>query len=99
MQALNYRKTFLIGFGFFASSLAWSLYNSFVPVLLEERYLQSTALIGFIMTIDNMFGVVFQPLVGQFSDRTRTRFGKRMPYILVGIPLCAVAFFFIPRTT
>jgi len=99
MQALNYRKTFLIGFGFFASSLAWSLYNSFVPVLLEERYLQSTALIGFIMTIDNMFGVVFQPLVGQFSDRTRTRFGKRMPYILVGIPLCAVAFFIIPRTT
>jgi|LSQX01.3.fsa_nt_gb Na+/melibiose symporter-like transporter len=98
MQKLNYRKTFLIGFGFFASSLAWSLYNSFVPLLLEERYLQSTALIGFIMTIDNIFGVVFQPLVGQISDRTRTRFGKRMPYILVGIPICALAFFFIPRT-
>lgn len=98
MQRLNYRKTFLIGFGFFASSLAWSLYNSFVPVLLKERYLESTALIGFIMTIDNIFGVIFQPLVGQISDRTRTRFGKRMPYILIGIPLCAAAFFFIPRT-
>jgi maltose/moltooligosaccharide transporter len=98
MPALNYRKTFLVGFGFFASSLAWSLYNSFVPVLLKERYLESTALIGFIMTIDNMFGVVFQPLVGQLSDRTRTRFGRRMPYILVGIPICALAFFFIPRT-
>lgn len=98
MEPLNYRKTFLIGFGFFASSLAWSIYNSFVPVLLEERYLQSTALIGFIMTIDNIFGVIFQPLVGQISDRTRTRFGKRMPYILIGIPICAVAFFFIPRT-
>ncbi|MDW7657086.1 MAG: MFS transporter [Bacillota bacterium] len=98
MQPLNYRKTFLIGFGFFASSLAWSLYNSFVPVMLEERYLQSTALIGFIMTIDNIFGVIFQPLIGQVSDRTRTRFGKRMPYILIGIPACALAFFFIPRT-
>lgn len=98
MPALNYRKTFLVGFGFFASSLAWSLYNSFVPVLLKERYLESTALIGFIMTIDNMFGVIFQPLVGQLSDRTRTRFGRRMPYILVGIPICALAFFFIPRT-
>ena len=98
MQPLNYRKTFLIGFGFFASSLAWSLYNSFVPVLLKERYIQSDALIGFIMTIDNIFGVIFQPLVGQISDKTRTRFGKRMPYILVGIPLCAVAFLFIPRT-
>ena len=98
MKALNYRKTFLIGFGFFASSLAWSLYNSFVPVLLEERYLQSSALIGFIMTIDNIFGVIFQPLFGHFSDRTRNRFCKSMPYIMFGIPVCAVAFFFIPRT-
>lgn len=94
---LNYKKTFLIGFGFFASSLAWSIYNSFVPLMLEERFLASTALIGFIMTIDNIFGVVFQPLFGQFSDRTRTRFGKRMPYIITGIPTCALAFIFIPR--
>ena len=40
---LNYKNTFLIGFGFLASSLAWSLYNSFVPLILEERFLQSTA--------------------------------------------------------
>lgn len=94
---LNYKKTFLIGFGFFASSLAWSIYNSFVPLMLEERFLASTAVIGFIMTIDNIFGVIFQPLFGQFSDRTRTRFGKRMPYIITGIPTCALAFIFIPR--
>ncbi|MEA4890883.1 MAG: SLC45 family MFS transporter [Clostridiaceae bacterium] len=98
MQRLNYRKTFLIGFGFFASSLAWSIYNAFVPVLLKERYLEDATIIGFIMTIDNVFGVIFQPLIGQLSDRTQTRIGKRMPYILAGIPLCAVAFFFIPRT-
>lgn len=99
MEKLDYRKTFLIGFGFFASSLAWSLYNTFVPVLLNQRYIQNTAIIGFIMTIDNIFGVIFQPLVGQVSDRTRTRFGKRMPYIMLGIPICAFAFLFIPRTT
>ena len=44
---LDYKKTFLIGFGFFASSLAWSIYNSFVPLMLEERFLASTAIIGF----------------------------------------------------
>ena len=94
---LNYKKTFLIGFGFFASSLAWSIYNSFVPLMLEERFLASTTIIGFIMTIDNIFGVVFQPLFGQLSDRTHSRFGKRMPYIMFGIPTCAAAFIFIPR--
>jgi maltose/moltooligosaccharide transporter len=92
---LDYRKTFLIGFGFFASSLAWSLYNSFVPLMLE-KYLASTAIIGMVMTIDNFFGVVFQPLIGQVSDRTHTRFGKRMPYIMIGIPVCAVFFMLIP---
>lgn len=94
---LDYKKTFLIGFGFFASSLAWSLYNSFVPVMLEQRFLLTTTVIGIIMTIDNFFGVVFQPLVGMLSDRTHTRIGKRMPWILFGIPTCAAAFVMIPR--
>ena len=95
---LNYRKTFLIGFGFMANILAWSLYNSFVPLMLEERYIASTTIIGFIMTIDNIFGVIFQPLVGQLSDRTHTRIGRRMPYILFGVPVCALFFILIPMT-
>lgn len=96
---LNYKNTFLIGFGFLASSLAWSLYNSFVPLILEERFLQSTALIGLIMTIDNFFGVVFQPTVGILSDKTDTKLGKRMPWIAFGLPVCALLFIFIPRMT
>jgi Na+/melibiose symporter-like transporter len=96
---LDYKKTFLIGFGFFASSIAWSLYNSLVPVMLEQRFLLATTFIGIIMTIDNFFGVIFQPLVGMLSDRTHTRIGRRMPWILIGIPLCAIAFLFIPRMT
>ncbi|MDF2989214.1 MAG: transporter, major facilitator family protein [Eubacterium sp.] len=94
---LNYKQTFLIGFGFFASSIAWAMYNNYVPVLLG-KYLTSTTLIGIVMTFDNIFGVIFQPLFGTLSDKTRTRFGRRMPYILIGIPICAVAFPFIPFT-
>jgi MFS family permease len=48
------------------------------------------------MTIDNVFGVIFQPVFGNLSDKTRTRFGRRMPYIFIGLPICAVAFTFIP---
>ena len=45
---LNYKQTFLIGFGFFASSIAWSMYNVHVPTLLKifRQYL----LIGIVMT-------------------------------------------------
>ncbi len=35
---------------------------------------------------------ISDPVVGWFSDRTRTRWGRRRPYIFVGAPLCAVAF-------
>ena len=95
---LNMKKTLLLSFGFFASSLAWSVYNSFVPQILEG-FIASTMGIGFIMTIDNIFGVIFQPIFGGLSDKTRTRFGRRMPYIFIGIPICAAAFFFVPRMT
>jgi Na+/melibiose symporter-like transporter len=94
--ALNYPQILLIGFGFLASSLAWAIYNSQVPLILSERFFLSGTLIGTIMTIDNFFGVIFQPLIGAWSDNTRTRFGRRMPWILFGLPICALLFALIP---
>lgn len=93
---LNYPQTFLIGFGFLASSVAWALYNSQVPLILSERFLISNTLIGTIMTIDNFFGVIFQPLIGAWSDNTRTRVGRRMPWIALGLPVCAILFSLVP---
>lgn len=93
---LNYTQTFLIGFGFLASSLAWAIYNSQVPLILSERFLLSNTLIGTIMTIDNFFGVIFQPLIGAWSDNTRTRIGRRMPWIAIGLPICAILFTLVP---
>lgn len=93
---LNYPQIFLIGFGFLASSLAWAIYNSQVPLILEQRFLMSGTLIGTIMTIDNFFGVIFQPLIGAWSDNTRTRIGRRMPWILIGLPICALLFSLVP---
>ena len=93
---LNVKKTLLLSFGFFASSIAWAVYNAQVPLILE-KFISSTTMIGFIMTINAIFGAVFQPLSGKLSDKTRTRFGRRMPYIFIGLPISAVAFALIPR--
>jgi Na+/melibiose symporter-like transporter len=48
------------------------------------------------MTLDNIAALVIQPYIGVVSDRTRTRFGRRMPYILVGAPIAAIAFMLVP---
>jgi len=107
---MNYKKTFLLGFGFLGVSLLWVLYNSYVPIFLQAGnpafdehpgavtvgFGLSAVVAGFIMTLDNIAAFFIQPLVGVLSDRTRTRLGRRIPYILVGAPLAAVAFALIP---
>ncbi|NIK79605.1 Na+/melibiose symporter-like transporter [Paenibacillus castaneae] len=92
------KKTWLLGFGFFSISITWALYNAFVPFFLE-KFFTSTALIGFMMTIDNYFALFLQPWIGSRSDRTNSRFGKRMPYLLIGMPLAAVFGALIPWHT
>lgn len=96
MKAFSYGRIFLLGFGFFGVSVLWGVYNAFVPIFLADRFNLSPALIGFFMTLDNIAALFIQPPVGAWSDRIRTRIGRRMPFILVGAPLSALAFGLIP---
>ncbi len=75
-QPFPWRRTFVLGFGFFGISIVWPLFNSLVPPFLEDLGL-TTIVIGFIMTWDNIINMFFQPWVGSRSDRTRMRFGRR----------------------
>ena len=95
---LDYKKLFLLGFGFFAVSITWSIYNSFMPPLLQ-KYISNEAVIGFIMTIDNYLALFIQPAIGIYSDNHNTRFGRRMPFLMIGMPIAAVFLFLIPNHT
>jgi MFS family permease len=92
----NYGKIFLLGFGFFGVSIIWGVYNAFVPIFLSEKFALSPILVGFFMTLDNIAALFIQPPLGAWSDRLRTPFGRRIPFILVGAPIGALAFGFIP---
>ena len=92
----NYGKIFLLGFGFFGVSVIWTVYNAFVPLFLANRFGLSPLLIGFFMTLDNIAALFIQPPVGAWSDRLRSPIGRRMPFILIGAPIGALAFGLIP---
>lgn len=92
----NIGKTFLLGLGFFGVSVIWSVYNAYVPVFLEERFLIAVGFIGIFMTLDNIAALFIQPPVGAWSDRLRTPIGRRMPFIVVGAPIAAIAFILLP---
>lgn len=96
MSRLNYGKTFLLGFGFFGVSVVWGVYNAFVPIFLSEKFGLSAALVGFFMTLDNIAALFIQPPVGAWSDRLRSPLGRRIPFILIGAPITAVAFGLVP---
>lgn len=61
-----------------------------------DKILNVQWLVGIIMACDNLAALILLPIFGNLSDRTRTPIGKRMPYILVGTFVAAVAFPFIP---
>ncbi len=95
-SGIDIKKTLIMGLAFGTISVAWSVYNAFVPVFLSGLALSTTA-IGFIMTFDNIFGLLLQPYFGKLSDRTKTKVGRRMPFILVGVPLASVGMVLIPE--
>jgi len=102
---LRVGHTFIIGFAFFSSEIAWAFYNGQVPLMLTltpenpAGYLTSFFLVGLLMALDNLIGVIIQPIMGSISDGTRTKFGRRMPYLIVGIPVGALFFALIPWQT
>jgi len=92
----SYGRIFLLGFGFFGVSVIWGTYNAFVPIFLQDKFGLSPGWIGFFMTLDNIAALFIQPPVGAWSDRIRTRIGRRLPFILIGAPVSALAFGLVP---
>ena len=61
-----------------------------------DKILNVQWIVGIIMACDNLAALILLPIFGSLSDRTRTPIGKRMPFILTGTLVSAVAFPFIP---
>ncbi|MDR3248255.1 MAG: MFS transporter, partial [Treponema sp.] len=90
-----FKHVFVIGLGFFTISLMDPLYNTYVPLFLR-RYISTNFVVGGIMTLDNILQLILIPIIAVWSDRTRTRIGRRMPFIIVMLPVSAVLFHLIP---
>lgn len=86
---LNYKRTICVGFAFFSICAFWQVYDSVVPLILKDTFDLNDAISGVIMAMDNILALFLLPFFGALSDRTHTRLGRRMPFILIGT-LCAV---------
>ena len=81
---LNYKRTFLIGLAFLSISAFWQMYDSIVPLIMQNSFHLNESLIGGIMALDNVLAVFLLPIIGTLSDKVDTPLGKRTPFILGG---------------
>ena len=88
---LNYKRTILVGFAFFLISAFWQAYDATIPVILTNKFGMSQTWSGVIMALDNILAVFMLPIFGALSDKCKTRYGKRTPFITIGTVLAAAA--------
>jgi Na+/melibiose symporter-like transporter len=72
---------------------------NFLPAIYAQQFGISLAALGSIFLLERLWGAFADPLVGALSDRTRSRFGRRRPWIAGGVAvfgLAAAALFFPP---
>lgn len=89
---LNVKQTIFVGLAFLVISMFWQVYDNIIAKMLIDAYGFNQALSGVIMALDNVLALFLLPLFGKISDTTKTKYGKRTPFIAVGVVVSAILF-------
>lgn len=96
LEELRRPTLWAIAVAFGAITMMWTTYNEYVPDFLRTVFGAPALLITLLLTLDNLLGFFLEPLVGLVSDRTRTVWGKRLPWLMAALPIGVIAFALIP---
>ena len=81
---LNNKRTVIVGLAFLSICAFWQMYDNVIPLILTNTFHLNETFSGAIMAADNVLALFLLPYFGNLSDRTNTKIGKRMPFIIVG---------------
>ena len=93
---LNNKRTVLVGLAFLSICAFWQMYDNVVPLILTKTFNLNEPFSGAIMAADNVLALFLLPFFGTLSDRTRSRLGKRTPYILAGTAAAVILLNILP---
>lgn len=93
---LNNKRTVLVGLAFLSICAFWQMYDNVVPLILTKTFHLNETFSGAIMAADNILALFLLPFFGTLSDKTRTRYGKRTPYIVGGTLVAIVLLNILP---
>src|SRR5512141_1373036 len=92
-EKLTFWQKLGYGLGDFYGGGAGTLISFFYLVFLTDVVRISPGLAGTVILVSKIYDSITDPFEGVLSDRTRTRLGRRRPYLLAGIPLVFLSFF------
>ncbi len=93
---LSFWKLWNLSFGFFGVQIAYALQSSQVSRIFSTIGADPHDL-SYFWILPPLMGLIVQPIVGSASDRTWNRFGRRLPYLLVGATIAIIVMCFLPN--
>jgi len=96
-RKLGFWEIWNMSFGFLGIQFGFALQNANTSRIFDTLGADVDK-IGLYWLAAPLTGLIIQPIVGYFSDRTWTRLGRRRPYFLVGAILSAIALFIMPNS-
>ena len=95
-QNLSFGQLFNLSFGFFGVQIAYALQSANISRIFATLGADPHTL-SFFWILPPLMGMIVQPLVGKYSDKTWTRLGRRKPYLLVGALIAVAVMLLLPN--
>lgn len=89
---LNNKKVMFVGLAFLIICMFWQVYDNIIAKMLINSFGLNHTWSGVVMALDNVLAIFLLPFFGNVSDKTKTKFGKRTPYIFLGVIVSAILF-------
>ena len=96
-RTLSFWEIWNMSFGFLGIQFGFALQNANTSRIFETLGARVET-IPILWIAAPVTGLVIQPIIGYFSDRTWTRLGRRRPYFLTGAILSSLALFIMPNS-
>ncbi|MBR6826869.1 MAG: SLC45 family MFS transporter [Prevotella sp.] len=93
---LSFWKLWNLSFGFFGVQIAYALQSANISSIFHTIGADPHDL-SYFWILPPLMGMLVQPIVGSLSDKTWTRFGRRIPYLFVGATLAVIVMCLLPN--
>ena len=93
---LGFWEMFNLSFGFFGVQIAYALQSANISRIFATLGADPHTL-SFFWILPPLMGMIVQPLIGKYSDRTWCKMGRRKPYLLIGAIIAVLVMIFLPN--